>query len=154
MTKSYRRPAFTLIELIVVLAIVGILAATAIPRFSSADVMQRADAAARRIVDDVNYARRYAYQTGVEFTIGFNVAADTYQLTGIPDPDRPGQTYVVSLGEYPYEARLVSANFSGNLKVAFDAYGIPDNGGVVVVGVGDELRDIFVDPDTGEAYLP
>jgi type II secretion system protein H len=154
MRAFHRQPAFTLIELVVVLFIVGMLAAVAVPRFAGSAVRQRVDAAARRVAADLNLARRHAYQSSASQTVTFDVAADRYKLAGMPDPDRPAVDYEVDLGDEPYQADLLSANFSGNAKVVFNAYGMPDFGGVVVVAVGDEQRTVNVDPDTGEAYLP
>ncbi|MFQ5806482.1 MAG: type IV pilin protein [Phycisphaerae bacterium] len=47
MKVAHRQPAFTLLELVIMFAIVAILASMAIPRFSRAAARQRADAAAR-----------------------------------------------------------------------------------------------------------
>ena len=154
MRAFQRQPAFSLIELVVVLFIVGLLAAIAVPRFAGSAVRQRVDAAARRVAADLNLARRHAYQSGSSQTVTFDVVADSYELVGMPDPDRPTVDYEVRLSDEPYQAQLLSANFSGNAKVVFDAYGVPDFGGTVVVTVGDRTRTINVDPDTGEAYLP
>ena len=154
MRAFHRQPAFTLIELVVVLFIVGLLAAVAVPRFAGSAVRQRVDAAARRVAADLNLARRHAYQASTSQTVGFDVLADSYKLAGMPDPDRPAVDYEVDLNDEPYQAELLSANFSGNAKVIFDAYGMPDFGGTIVVAVGDRKRTVNVDPDTGEAYLP
>ena len=154
MRAFHRQPAFTLIELVVVLFIVGLLAAVAVPRFAGSAVRQRVDAAARRVAADLNLARRHAYQASTSQTVSFDVSADSYKLAGMPDPDRPAVDYEVDLNDEPYQAELLSANFSGNAKVIFDAYGMSDFGGVVVVAVGDRKRTVNVDPDTGEAYLP
>ena len=37
--------------------------------------------------------------------------------------------------------------------VTFDAYGVPDNGGSIVIQVGTEQRKITVDADTGKASV-
>lgn len=154
MMASQRHSAFSLIELVVVLMIVGIVAAVAIPRFAGAAVRQRVDAAARRVAADLNLARRHAHQTSNSLTVAFDVAADSYKMLGMPDADRPAVDYEVHLRDEPYQARLVSANLSGFEKVEFDAYGLPKHGGTIVVAVSDEKRTVNVDPDTGEAYLP
>jgi type II secretion system protein H len=154
MTTSDHYPAFSLIELIVVLVIVGVLAAVAIPRFAGSAVRQRVDAAARRVAADLNLARRHAYHASASQSVGFDVSANSYRLAGLPDPDHPAVDYEVCLSDQPYQAQLVSADFSGFEKVTFDAFGAPNNGGAVVVAVGDQKRIVVVDPDTGEAYLP
>lgn len=154
MTSARRKSAFSLVELVIVMIIVGMLAAMAIPRFAGATVRQRADAAARRLVADLNMAGRHAYQTGSSQTVVFNLTDHSYQMPGLIDPQRPGQEYVIELMDEPYLTRLVSVDFSGFEKVTFDGYGVPDNGGTIVIAAGDEKRTISVDADTGEAYLP
>jgi prepilin-type N-terminal cleavage/methylation domain-containing protein len=149
-----RRPTYTLIEVIAVVAILAILASMAVPRFGYAAVRYRADAAAARIVADLEFARRCAHQASVPQVVQFDVAADTYRLSGLDDPDRPGQEYAVDLRRAPYQAEILAVDFSGDTKVSFDAYRMPDNGGTISIAVGDSKRTINVDADTGEASLP
>lgn len=153
MTASHRQTAFTLIELIVVLAIMGMLATMAIPRLAAPAMNQRADGAARRVAADLNLARRHAYQAGTSQTVAFYVANGTYELTGLPDADRPTQDYAVDLTDEPYQAEILSVDFSGSEKVTFDGYGTPDSGGKVVIAAGVQKRAVVVDSDTGEACV-
>ncbi len=154
MTVSHRQPAFTLIEMITVIAILAIISAMAIPRFSNAAVQQRVDAAARRVVADLNLARRHARQMSASQMVAFKTSDDNYKLTSMPDQDRPSVEYIVELDDEPYRVRILSVDFSGFETVTFDGYGMPNSGGTVLIGVGGEKRLITVDPDTGEAYLP
>ena len=142
---------FSLLELVIVIVIVGMLAAVAIPRFASAAVRQRADAAARRVVADLTLARRHAEQSSAEQTVIFEVGAGRYRLLGYIDPDRPGSEYEVRLDREPYQAAIVAADFDGNAHVTFDGYGLPNAGGSVVLRVGDEVRTVTLDSQTGEA---
>lgn len=52
------RSAFTLVDLTLTLLILGILAATVVPRFSAAVLYYQVDGAARRVEADINYVQR------------------------------------------------------------------------------------------------
>ena len=152
-----RQPAFSLVELIVVVAIVAILAGVAIPRFDSGSTRHRADAAARRVVSDLVLARRHANHVSTAQTVTFDPAADSYQLSGLPDLDRPSIDYVVHLADEPYGATLISADFNGSSSVNFNGFGqatgMASTTGTVVIQIGDQQRTIILDPDTGELTI-
>jgi prepilin-type N-terminal cleavage/methylation domain-containing protein len=152
-----RQPAFSLLELVIVLAIMTILASMALPRFGSAAVRQRADAAARRVVGDLEFARHRASQTSASQKVDFDVGGNRYRLPGFRDPDRPSSDYEVRLGEEPYNAAILSVDFASNTSLEFDGFGLPvglgGTPGEVILQVGVESRTIKVDPDTGEAEL-
>ncbi|MFW6158955.1 MAG: pilus assembly FimT family protein, partial [Planctomycetota bacterium] len=65
------RSAFTLIELMIVLLIVGTLAATALPTLNSGLDQMRADTLAREIATDIRYAQELAIKTGVKHRVAF-----------------------------------------------------------------------------------
>ena len=156
MRSNPRQPAFSLLELVLVVAIIAILASMAVPRYGHAVLRYRADAAARRVVADLEVARKRAIHAGAARTVSFDAAADSYQLAGMMDPVRPSLPYVVSLGDEPYGATIVSVDFGGETQVTFDAYGLPvgeKGSGGVVVQVGGEARKIVVDSQTGEASI-
>lgn len=145
-----RRPAFTLIELLIVVVVTAVLAAIAVPRFGNSLAIHRVDTAAQRIAADLTLAQRRARMTSASQRVVFNPADDTYELIGVNHMDHVGQAYVVSLAEAPYEAEIESVDFDGDLEIVFDGYGTPRSGGRVIVRVGDHIRQIDLDADTGK----
>ena len=146
-----RRSAFSLAELICVIVIISIITAIAAPRFSNSLALQHIEAAGRRIVVDLAFAQRQAKSSNASQTVRFDPAAGTYLLIGMPHPDHAAREYGVSLQEEPYRATLVSADFGGDQEIVFDVFGVPDSGGSVVIRVGNHVRTIVVDADTGKA---
>lgn len=144
-----RCSAFSLVEMVMVILIVGTLASIAVPRYSNALVHYQAEAAAKRLAVDLNYARRHAIHTNADQTVTFNTTASTYELVGIQDFDQSSQPYVVRLSDSPYRAKIRSADFGGDMQVVFDIYGVPDSSGQVVVESGDWQKTVTVDAENG-----
>jgi prepilin-type N-terminal cleavage/methylation domain-containing protein len=148
------RQGISLTELVVVLAIIGILSAIAVPRYAASLINYRLDAAARRIAADLALARSQAMTTSRSQPVAFNVAAGTYQMAGVLTLDRRGTDYSVALGSDPYFVKLLSANFGGNPTVTFDAYGGADSSGTVVLEAGGTQKTVSLDRYTGKATVP
>jgi len=144
---------FSLLEVVLVIAIIVVVAAIAAPRFGTARGRYQADLAARRIIADLGRAQSTAKAGSTNCTVGFYTATETYVLEGVPSLDGGAGNCTVDLTVQPYEADLVSADFGGNAKVAFDGWGLPSAGGTVVITVGSEQRAVVLDAETGEATV-
>jgi len=146
------RRAFTLLEIVLVLAIMGVIAGIATPRYATAISRFRVDTAARRLVRDLTTARERARALGASQSVTFTIASDTYEIAGLQGLDGSAN-YVVNVAGQPYNASLVSADFGGAPSVVFDGYGVPDSGGTVVLNSGGYAKTVTVDPQTGRAAL-
>ncbi len=151
--KSERR-AFTLVEMVIVVLIIGILTAGAAPKFSAGLKQAQADAACLRVKADLNLARQTAISQSAAQSVVFTVGSAVYNLPGLTDPDRPALPYAVNLGDGSYRAVVTSATFGAGTTVQFDRYGQPASGGVVSLSAGGVAKTISVDATSGVVSIP
>jgi prepilin-type N-terminal cleavage/methylation domain-containing protein len=147
------RPAFSLVELMICIAIMGVLAALAIPRYANATSNYRADAAARRIAADLALARSQARLISKPLTVAFNKSSNSYQINGMTDLFHRSTTYSVQISADPYYASFVNIVFNGAAQVTFDQYGVPSTGGTVTISVGTVSKSITLDGTSGRASI-
>ena len=143
--------AFSLVELLLAMAIVATMAGIAAPRYANSLARYRAEAAARRLVDDLAVARNDARVSHTSRTVFFDTAEDSCLIPGVRDLKDSKSSYRVDYSKPPYRADLVSVDFNTTTKVTFDGFGTPDSGGTVVIKIGDEVRTVVLDPDSGKA---
>ena len=153
---------FTLVELLIVIAIISIAALTAIPMMSSAASMQ-IRSAANMLTADLEYAKSMAISRAQNFSVVFDASADSYRIEDkdhnvLPHPVKKGFNYVI---DFQNDGRLkkvdiVSVDFDSTSEVKFDYLGSPYNGndnplnnGVINLQAGSTASTITVEPVTG-----
>lgn len=139
------KPGFSLVELVIVLVLVSITAAIAAPRFSQATARQEVKAAADRLVADFNLARTRANAASQPVTITFDLEQSSYSFNA-----SGGSAFTVALSESPYNVKISSADFKGASQVTFNAFGIPDNTGQVILSSSAGSRTVIL-MQSGEA---
>lgn len=177
MKKSY-----TIIELIMVIVIVGILAAISIPRFQSFYYI-KLNGAVKKIVSDIRYVQQFALSKHADSRIEFNTGTNSYQAcfcnesdgscstgscgsanwTAITNPFTRGNLQVNFNSDAQYGGIDVSsANFGGgNPTLIFDWQGIPRNGagtalsaeGSVIFSYQNNVMTIYITPNTGRVRM-
>ncbi len=142
---------FTLVELIGVIAIAGILAAVAAPRFFSSNTF-----ASRGYTDAAAGFLRYAQKLAIARHGGVNVLIGSDGLTlcasvttpcpsadQLPGPDG-SQPFLVSVPNGVSQSGTVAS-------ISFDAQGRPD-GELVLTIVGDQTRMLTLEAETGYVH--
>ena len=164
-------PAFTMIEILVVVVILGIASAIIVPQMSSRNDLDAA-AAARAVMADLLYAQNRAIAMQKTQYVSFNVADQQYGLYDTMSP-QVVLTHPVNLNNYVMtfgqsgannisnNATLASAGFNGQATIAFDELGEPysynagtitplSGTGTIVLTSGNYSLTISVAQDTGD----
>ena len=150
-----RHGGFSLLELMLVLAITAIFAAMAAPRYGRASARYRLDLATRRVAADLRLAQTHAKVTSSSRTVCFSPGSAQYQLLNVPALDGASGFYTVLLSAEPYRASLAAVILSnGASQITFSGWGLPDTGGTVVLSTGGQQKTITVAADTGQISIP
>jgi type IV fimbrial biogenesis protein FimT len=86
--KIFNKMGFSLIELLIVLAIMGIVSAITAPNFMNYMAERRLNGAARMVMSDLMAARQKAVSQNNEFKVFFD--ASNHQYTILDDDDNDG----------------------------------------------------------------
>lgn len=179
-TRAARRKTlrgFTMIETIMVIVILGILAALTIPRFNSFYGIKLAGAV-KSAVSDIRYVQQFAVSHHADSRIEFTTAPDSYRAcycnetdgacasgtctsganwSAIPDPFTRGALRIDFTSDPQYRGiEITSPSFSGS-TLRFNWQGIPKDGGgtnlasegSVVFSYQGNSETLYVSPATG-----
>jgi len=115
------RKAFTLIELMIVISIIGILAGTILVHASSSST-ERLITAARIVAADLRLARSLAVATNREWTVRFDLPNSSYELFETATENPPPEEYLKALGSDQYVIDLNNAipTSLNNIKVKIE----------------------------------
>lgn len=137
-----RARAFSLLELAVVLAVLAVLAAVAVPRLGFAQGRYRLDSAAARVIADVARAQQLARAKSLPLTISFDLPDSAYTIPGLPSLDNRAPNTTVHLDAEPYLVRLHAVAFGMATSVNVTGFGALASAGTVSLALGAQAVTI------------
>jgi len=155
--KVVWKDGFTIIEIIMVIAIVGILSVIVSSKVNTVIVNLRLNNAGEKLKEDIQYIADYATSVHDTTWLVVNVNQNKYgiysgpsvqarQLLLDPATNEPGEFFLDDL--YP-GVRLSAVDFSGGSEIFFDWWGTPSAGGTVVL---NDTKNVIVTSETGYVY--
>ncbi len=150
------RTGFTLIELVLVLALMSILLAVGVPALQGDSDRMKLDAACDELATAARYVQGLAIRDGATYGVAFDTVGNRFYgyeaLSGsvILDPVKK-VPYEIALGrdDRMKGVTLVSAGFGGNSFVEFDGKGEVVTGLTAVFGVSGLARSVTVTAPSG-----
>ena len=165
------RPAaqkgFTIIETIMVIVIIGIMAAVAIPRFNAFYGI-KLGGVSKKVVSDIRYVQRLAVSRHQSYNLNFSTnPTNRYTVTvvaggGYVKDPFSRQDFIVNFNTDPHYGgiRIAAATFGGGI-LQFDWQGIPCNSAGLPLATDNSLtlsyqgnsKTIVVTRDTGRVAI-
>ncbi len=134
---------FSLVELVVTIAIVGVLAAIAVPRFARAQDLAAVDAAARRVVAELAAVRERAMVSRAEASVSLPAGRGLIRVNGIETAGLGSAGGGFSIEDAPYGVTIGEVTLNPAV-IRFDPFGAATAGKFTLVRNGVS-RTVFVD---------
>ncbi|GEM_PF-1595631 len=154
------RAAFSLLELVIVLAVLAVASLIAVPSFVSAAAGRELNAAQQTLLADIQAAKLRARRTSTTHTIKFYPSSNRYIIAEGTDIEREDVILTRDLADTPFNLSLESTTLDGDVAIITplgDVYpefdvdllnqgttitveieGLPDQGApVITLDVGD-----------------
>ena len=141
---------FSLIELIIMLIIIGFIAAIAVTRLSDISINVRLSSAMNQISSDIELVKEIALARHQSMSITYDLDLNIYTIrkNNIVMNEYPGSNDgIISLSEGLFSGvNITNVNINGSNRIEFDKWGNALNGGSITL---NEEHTIFIDKLTG-----
>ncbi len=132
---------FTLMEMVLVIAVIGVTAAVAVPRLASAQTGARLTGAERRMISEFEAVGERAAAEGRAYCVQFHLLSGEMRVFLGTTPTPAALVRTVAFAAEPYGARIVGTNITGgSATIVVDGSGLYSATAKVQLQAGDAVR--------------
>ena len=137
-----KKSGFTLYELLIVIAIIAVLSAIAIPNFIKWLPKYRLGSAARSLLSAMQYSRLMAVKENVNILVNFDPGNNIYRIFADydNDNDQDADEPTIRRGMMPAGVSITGTNFAGDL-LKFNSRGLAAGTGGTI-SIANNLNDL------------
>ena len=155
MARKEPQTGYTLFEILLVVAIIGLLAMVVIPSFTSHEDEQKLTMATAELVNGLRYARSEAMRTGTSIRVAIDNDNDRFLVADVSGTTE--QTLYHPVNKKPYDIDYpvlencsgVDIDGSGKMNIDFTAQGLTDADRTITLTYGSSSTTIVVESSTG-----
>ena len=136
------RTAFSMIELVMVVLILGVIVTIAAPRFADAGSGRRLSSGAKIIQRDIETIQLRAKATSKKHTIVFYPSRNTYMAFEGTSIEKDAVVLVRELAEEPLGLELNRTNIGDNQDIVISGFGDLEKSFTLEIGHSGTARDI------------
>jgi len=135
---------FTLVEILVVIAIIIIIIGISIPTFKTFQPTLQLNGAVRGLVSDLRYAQQLAVTEQFEYCLRFFPGNKKYELIKCQDPKAEEILKTVFLQNI---SSMVITGFNSDNEARYNPYGaVRENGTITLVNTEGKIKTVEVRP--------
>ncbi len=153
-------PGFTLVEVMIVLLILGIVLAVAVPLMNSTLDGMELEGATSEVVSAIQYVQSLAIKEGVVYGVEFFPSENRFRCYKLATDETiynplDKKLYIVDFtAEGPLNGvDIVSADFGGMPEIVFNSLGEPSSGGTIFLGYAGFQKTIMVSTPIGKVTV-
>lgn len=150
-----KNAGFTLVEMLIVIAIIAILAAVAIPGYMAYIPKYRLSGAAQELQGDIQMAKLQALKNGTIVSIRVNVVTDSYEMffdngvgANTGNGTRDGDEESIKIVAMTSGIDITGTTFANN-AIRFNSRGLPRafaGGTVAIQNENGQMKSVELDP--------